>query len=306
MEKPIYVKKCAECGQEFKTEDRRQRLCSSECRLARRNKVNHAQAELAKLGRPIYHRVCPICGTEFETRYSFKKFCSEECQRRSNYPLGKLIGAKKKCERCGEEIEVRATHVKYCAKCRKAKKLEQNREYGRLYNKRPVKRVCEICGQEFEKVGNKSKYCSEECRRKAYEARHPVHHKECKICGKEFETRYGAKATCSNECAREMKRRRDAERERREHRTDGIASFPKRKVTRKCAMCGVKFEVTTAGQKHCPTCREKIYSPPEPARSSEKKTLEDWVREAQACGMSYGAYRMQVEHFGKTYEDLRK
>ena len=38
---------------------------------------------------------------------------------------------------------------------------------------------------------------------------------------------------------------------------------------------------------------------------ANKKPLDDWIREADACGMSYGMYRAAVEVFGKSFEELK-
>ena len=40
-------------------------------------------------------------------------------------------------------------------------------------------------------------------------------------------------------------------------------------------------------------------------RHTSPKTLDDWLREADACGLDYGTYRALIAQ-GKTFEQLKR
>lgn len=328
--------KCLECGREYEVKRWRQKYCSAACREA---------AEKARARKEKLELICPVCGAEFKQESCRQKYCSRECQVRSyGIRRRAKRQVKKKCEECGLEFDSQGSR-KYCSlKCRRrAEKRRWNAEHSeprlefkeceicgqkfvRRENRRKYcseecakaavrrqqanakkKKKCEYCGSEFETRNSRRKTCSEEClskyqSEKVRKSKQAIEKKACEVCGKVFETTRGKQKTCSSECAAELRHKRTRD-WKREKRVANIGDFPARYKRRKCIECGAEFEPIIPEQKKCAECRRKPIE--KPARSTGKKTLEDWAREAAECGLSYGVYRMQVERFGKTYEELR-
>lgn len=111
--------------------------------------------------------------------------------------------------------------------------------------------------------------------------------KTCVVCAKPFSTIYSRQKYCSETCYKQAKR--TATRKVLEQRT--------------CLTCGYVFYATATSDKKfcCATCRNN-YNP----AGEKKKTIDDWVREARICKMTYGKYRAAIEYFGKTFEELQK
>ena len=82
----------------------------------------------------------------------------------------------------------------------------------------------------------------------------------------------------------------------------------------KCKLCGKEFEPQTKIQKYCSgKCANSYWNKFKRFEALEKiqrreerdRCLNKWINEAAQCGLSYGKYRMMIEHFGKTFEELR-
>ena len=82
----------------------------------------------------------------------------------------------------------------------------------------------------------------------------------------------------------------------------------------KCKLCGKEFEPQSKIQVYCsPECSNKYWRKFKRLEALEKiqlrqereRRLNKWIDEAAQCGLSYGNYRMMIEHFGKTFEELR-
>ena len=77
----------------------------------------------------------------------------------------------------------------------------------------------------------------------------------------------------------------------------------------KCELCGKEFETNDSRKKYCSrecsrfSCRRIDRGVQR--RKENKNRLDKWINEAAQCGLSYGKYRMMIEHFGKTFEELR-
>ena len=87
---------------------------------------------------------------------------------------------------------------------------------------------------------------------------------------------------------------------------------------RKYPVCGKEFVSTRSNRKYCSgSCYDKATNQMTVQRQRFQralkkpkvkkpvgKPLEQWMREAEACGMDYGTYRTQVERLGRTFEEL--
>lgn len=71
VKKTYEVKKCKQCGTEFRTNDDKKVYCSHECYLAH-EALRHV---------PVEERLCPVCGQTFTTTHWSKRYCSSECRR---------------------------------------------------------------------------------------------------------------------------------------------------------------------------------------------------------------------------------
>ena len=111
--------------------------------------------------------------------------------------------------------------------------------------------------------------------------------KTCAVCGKPFSSIYSRQKYCSETCYQQAKK----------------AAVRKALEKRFCLTCRYGFYTTHESDKKfcCATCRRN-YNP----EGKKKKSLEDWAKEALACRMTYGKYRVAVERFGKTFEELKE
>ena len=111
--------------------------------------------------------------------------------------------------------------------------------------------------------------------------------KNCVKCGRKFSTRHPLQKYCTETCRKQA----------------NAVNKPKKSEQRVCLTCGHIFQATpTNNKKFCCTSCKLHFNPDR----KKKKLLEEWATEAQACGMTYGKYRTQIEHFGKTFEELQK
>lgn len=82
---------------------------------------------------------------------------------------------------------------------------------------------------------------------------------------------------------------------------------------KKCKFCGKTFETTCPAQIYCSgACRyanerancTKQAPPILRAKKKKKRTIDDYIAESEACGLSYGQYKAQLR-LGKTFEELK-
>lgn len=88
---------------------------------------------------------------------------------------------------------------------------------------------------------------------------------------------------------------------------------PTKTHKKKCKFCGNMFETNIPNQIYCSgACRSantlaesKKQAPPVIVREKKKnRTIDDYIAESEACGLSYGKYKAQLR-LGKTYEELK-
>lgn len=78
--------------------------------------------------------------------------------------------------------------------------------------------------------------------------------------------------------------------------------------TRRCAHCRKPFVPANSKNRFCSReCAARYYRKQSRTFPKKKhtKSLEEWQREAEQCGMTYGKYRAAVEQLGKTFEELK-
>lgn len=223
-----------------------------------------------------------------------------------------------------------------CSK--QAEKLrKQNYEKIRRPPTKSYSKICPVCGKSFETSRSTQIYCGTHCKKLANQKiiKSNVVVKKCIVCGKSFETNKPTLIkTCSKECSylHHLNICNN-------HKT------ARSKIKKTCPVCGVEFEPYRKSQIYCSIiCRDVMRAkrksqgyktarltykfrnetyteihrdvffdllraifnrgfrrkPP-----ANKKPLDDWIREADACGMSYGKYRAAVEVFGKSFEELK-
>lgn len=81
---------------------------------------------------------------------------------------------------------------------------------------------------------------------------------------------------------------------------------------KKCKFCGDWFETDQPNQIYCSAeCRRdydlekhKKQAPVIVIEKNKKKTIDDYIAESEACGLSYGQYKAQ-RRLGKTFEELK-
>jgi len=130
---------------------------------------------------------------------------------------------------------------------------------------------------------------------------------KCEYCGKEFVSIHGQIKYCSAQCRRMVRRNKN-----RERRALKDAEYE----WVLCAVCKRYFKrVKGTNELFCSTkCRSKephinhaqnkAQALTDKAVKRPTKTLDDWAREAFACGIDYGTYRALIDR-GKTYEQLK-
>ena len=244
-------------------------------------------------------RQCAICGKDFSARRKCSKYCSKECRAE------------------GERIN-------------KQKWQAQNAPATTIFTK-----TCPVCGEDFETLRNSQIYCSIKCKRTANRAilKVPVKIKKCVICGAEFETNKPDTLTCSKECSY------------RHHLNICNKRNESVDAKHVCPVCGEDFVPYRNTQVYCSSkCRDvdtvlrkcqkskdlrlehkfkdeayteihrdifivlmrKIFRRNvRKKRILKTKTLDDWIRESDACRLSYGKYRAAVEVFHRTFEELK-
>ena len=126
----------------------------------------------------------------------------------------------------------------------------------------------------------------------------------CINCGKKFvaKTNLETRKFCSTVCRHSFA-----------YKTKQSAQKPPKPIyKKKCLFCDKTFWTTVEQKKYCCIkCRTKANA--EKAKHTGQnskskietgKTLEDYAREADECGLSYGKYKAQLR-LGKTFEELK-
>ncbi|MBR2518245.1 MAG: hypothetical protein IKE46_00440 [Selenomonadaceae bacterium] len=200
----------------------------------------------------------------------------------------------KSCERCGNDFEVTPNNfkrAKYCADCRKIVQREQLRQYKQQRRQQapPATVICQRCGKTLIGKRRNCKWC-DECRR---------------IVNREQD-----------------RRSRERLKQRAQPKPTTKSEYVPQPKTRTCRYCHGKF-TSINRTTICPECKrikhEEFMRQEEQRQAKLRqknlkidkatgkpvKTLEDWSREAAACNLDYGTYRVLVEQQGKTFEELK-
>lgn len=167
MAKTIHLKVCPHCGNEFKTEERKQRCCSLHCSNAHRRvprprvcprcsrrfeALHHRQRfcsrDCVSAFRRVRHpQICPTCSSEFIPLNRGQRFCSRRCGARA-----RAVRSPRQCSWCCNEFVPRTDSQRFCAKaCASAASRDR------------VVRTCANCSREFETVDKRQRFCSVTC-----------------------------------------------------------------------------------------------------------------------------------------------
>lgn len=135
-------------------------------------------------------------------------------------------------------------------------------------------KTCEYCGKEYKTHNThntKQICCSFDCSKKLQASKSLQEERVCPICRKVFHPLYHDSKYCSAECKQKGKLAQYA------------ANNARRKAERQLAKSAKQSgQIKTAN-----------------------RTLAEWCALAAECNMDYGNYRMQIERFGKTHEELK-
>lgn len=131
---------------------------------------------------------------------------------------------------------------------------------------------------------------------------------KCEYYGKNFVSCNNQRKYCSENCAKAAKREltRNAKINRQKEHEWAV-----------CLICSRQFRrVKASNVLYCSTkCRSQAASQQTPAQDRAQavvdkqvkrptKTLDDWAREAAACGLDYGNYRALVAQ-GKSFDEIK-
>ena len=170
-----------------------------------------------------------------------------------------------------------------------------------------ITKTCPVCGKEFEPIRKTKKCCSYKCSniywRKSVGLTKEKVIKTCPTCGKTFEPSRSDQIYCSKACCNKA------------------YNVPSKKLLKKCVVCGKEFHAGQPFAKYCSDeCRKLARQ--QLLESVTKQTfevdgfnnfckslpknplLDKHIKEADACGLSYGQYKAQLR-LGKTFEELK-
>jgi len=132
------------------------------------------------------------------------------------------------CQQCGQKFELKVKWQKFCSRLCSDKWWRLHRRDGNY----PAYR-CRYCGKTFvPKVADRVTYCSRECyfqskhdRKEALaearailrEQRSKENNAVCKLCGRGYRAKRAGNGYCSDACRKEIARRKQRERENRNH-----------------------------------------------------------------------------------------
>lgn len=194
------IKKCLECGTEFKCAPYKKdtaNFCSNECYY--KHKRGKRRGEWIT-------KVCPSCGKEFETLKSKqRKYCSPECNhnRNDNY-------VNYNCDICGKEMRIKKSIYQELLDG-KRKTITCSYECAGKTKLTGHDVTCDNCGKVFyrrEYLINirEHNFCSNKCQME-YQHKEKFETRKCVICGKEFEcSKISTQRFCSNKCNSEWQK----------------------------------------------------------------------------------------------------
>lgn len=78
----------------------------------------------------------------------------------------------------------------------------------------------------------------------------------------------------------------------------------KPKTIRKCIVCDKLFQSLIPHAKYCSLECAGLKRVKKAPKKKPKKTFDEIVKESDACGMSYGKYKVALQS-GKTFEELK-
>lgn len=148
----ITEKKCAWCGNEFKTNKPAEKWCCEECKMhsrESRKKNKYITFEGKKYTKTEFCKVHDIKVSTFDSRIRRGMTVDEAIQK----------GFTKICPICEKEFSAKNTGVKYCStRCRKRAVT------GKGAYKKPHSCKCIVCSKTFDSIRDDAKVCSKECR----------------------------------------------------------------------------------------------------------------------------------------------
>lgn len=141
-------------------------------------------------------------------------------------------------------------------------------------------KTCLFCGKKFEAKKRTQKFCSHFCFWHYTWQNKSVIIKKCLVCGKEFETTTPHQKYCSPECRQKVQG-----------------------YLKTCPVCGKQFKTNSKNRIYCSTvCRNA--KPETRCTKREPSPFDIRIKEADACGLSYGYYSAHLR-LGKTFEELK-
>ena len=146
------LKRCVECGAQFKASTGGKIYCSDKCR------AEHRKKELAERG-PKTVRLCKTCGASLAGMFSSCRYCSPGCREKAK----KNPDPARSCPVCGAKFTVKPhTRQKYCSPECRARASNEHLNAGARKNAL-ADRECEWCGKVFKPSTNKNRFCSKAC-----------------------------------------------------------------------------------------------------------------------------------------------
>ena len=202
----------------------------------------------------------------------------------------------KYCNNCGQAFNVNLScdffaARKFCSdRCRNSFYKRYTRELDKML---VTEKQCPVCGNWFKPNYNPDKqiYCSAKCRSIHNNAKHNPNPRKvlhCVVCGKILQGK--RLKFCSDDCSRKFEA---------QHKP-----VPKIYI---CEVCGSSYQLKQGGSRClCPDCyrESKVTPKPKPKPAPRIKSFDDYAREADECGLSYGKYKVALK-LGKTYEQLK-
>lgn len=109
----MLTKTCKQCGQPFKSKNKKKEYCSDKCQQLFNNLIFRAKRK-AKISGNHMIVICPVCGEKFKKHNNNQIYCSFPCQRKGDRTRSKI----KKIEEAikNEELfrDFRCLKYEYC------------------------------------------------------------------------------------------------------------------------------------------------------------------------------------------------
>lgn len=175
---PKYTKTCVQCGTQFKTNTKSQKLCSTDCQheYASAKDLIKREKEFKELFERLYTDYEYHSG--FINRDSMFKCKCKKCghiqERMAYYVQPSKDDYNIVCEGCNEIKKLKQSLVDLLARRHNTLVREQNRaareeekEVERQQRLEKLKgKICRECGQPFDAIRETQKYCTDECKKK--------------------------------------------------------------------------------------------------------------------------------------------